>query len=214
MEEIETIQQEVQETVQEKEIVAPIKKKATKKVSGTKVPGTGTKVPGMKVEVGGIAVHSVNGEVEYSVKIELPRQEDWQMYLKEAAELALRKESLAYVGVLSYPVDDEEECEVEASFIGKDPRDLTRDELFAAKCYYGLRGIKCAEDLRTARMGVYKQLCMALERPAPKNEMIKAWPELICRRVLTPAGDTLTKQTQPIKFIPDGDNWIKKVVIE
>ena len=171
-------------------------------------------VPGMTVEVGGIAVHTLDGETEYSVTLNLPRRECWRMYLKEGAEMALRKKSLNYAGVVSYPVDDEKETMVPVSFIGKDPRELSRDEIFMAKCYYGLRGIKCAEDVREARIKVYKQLCTLLELPVPENDLMKTWPELVMRRLRTPAGDTLTAQTQPIRFIPDGDTWIKKVIIE
>lgn len=171
------------------------------------------KVPGMRVEVTGIAVHAIKGEVEYTTVLTLPRREHWRMFLEEGVTLALRKEDANYMGVISHYIDNEDEVDVDVTFIGKDPRNLNRDEIFAAKCYYGLRGIKCAEDLRAARMMVYKQLCELLSMEVPKDDLIKKWPTLTLCKLYAPSGDSMCPKNTPIKFIPDGGSiWIKKFI--
>lgn len=179
-------------------------------------PGVENKrtVKGLKVRISGVYVHAIKGEVEYDIEFTLPRREDYKCYIKEAVTMELKKKDANVQGVITHYFDDEHEVDVPVTFFGKSPFDLTKDELFAAKCYYGLRGIKCDEDKRAAQIGVYRQICMALGLNVPQDESnVRQWEALALMPMRFPNGNTITRQKQPITFIDEGEYWIKKVIL-
>lgn len=164
------------------------------------------KVGAMRVSVAGTYVHATRGEVDYATEVIIPRRDDWRAYLQEATLAKLRASDANIQYVITYYVDDEKETETEVSFFGKTPFDLTRDELLAAKCYYGLRAIKCFEDKRAAQTAMYKRLAsrLGMEIPAGENN-VKQWQEIKLLPLVTPQGDALVKMS----FEQRDGAWIK-----
>lgn len=187
----------VQETV-----VAEPEQKKTREKKATKVAGT-------RVTVTGTYVHATRGEVEYTVDVVIPRREDWRAYLQEAILAKLKASDANVQYVITYYVDDDKECDVEVSFLGKTPFDLTREELFLAKCYYGLRAIKCFDEKRAAQTATYKRLAARLGMEVPDGENnIKQWPPLKLLPLVTPQGDALARMS----FEERDGAWIKRIL--
>lgn len=172
------------------------REKKTQKVGATKVTATGT------------YVHATKGEVEYTTDVVIPRREGWRAYLQESVLTKLRASDANIQHVITFYVDDEKDTETDVSFLGKTPFDLTREELFAAKCYYGLRSIQCHEDKRAAQTTMYRRLCSRLGLKAPESDdNVKQWPTLKLLPLVTPEGDELRAMT----FEERDGVWIKHV---
>jgi len=193
-------------------VVKKMSEKPTPEKTTEKVESKKTKVQGIEVDIAGIYIDSLRKEVKYDKTLTIPRREDAKVFFQEAVLMALLAEDADVRVVAYYPAKRRpREVDVEVSFIGKTPFDLEADELFAAKCYYGLRNIRCDRNIMKAQKQVYMQICEKLELQKPTSEYTEEWPIMTLKVMRTPNGDTLVNQRDPIRFIDDGDYWTKKV---
>lgn len=185
------------------------KPKKTSKPKATKV-ADGVEVDGVCIEVVGEAVHSNKGSQQYRVSVTIPRRENSGLYLREAILMELRKTDLLFAGVATWNVESVAEVSVPVSFIGKNIFDLSRDECFAVKAYYGLGGFTCHDgDLRTAQKEIYRRFAKFFDINNGKTEEYLKWQPIVLKRMACPQGDTVLPKDLPVAFENGGDVFIK-----
>ena len=186
----------------------PVKEK---KAKAKKEPvADGVSVDGVCVEVVGEAVHNNKGVQQYHVSVKIPRRENSGLYLREAILMQLRKEDLLYSGVLTWNTESVSHAEVPVTFIGKNIFDLSRDECFAAKAYYGLGGFACHDgDLRTLQKEIYRRFAKFFNIDNGKSEEYLKWEPIVLKRMVCPQGDTVLPVDLPVAFDDFGDSFRK-----
>lgn len=202
----ETENVQVAEPTPEVAAETPVKAKSTK----AKKDSSATSVDGVCIEVVGEAVHSNRGSEQYRVSVNIPRRENSGLYLREAILMELRKKDLLYSGVATWNVESVTEVSVPVSFIGKNIFDLSRDECFAVKAYYGLGGFTCHDgDLRTAQKEIYRRFAKFFGINNGKTEEYLKWQPIVLKRMACPEGDTVLPKDLPVAFENGGDVFIK-----
>lgn len=167
-------------------------------------------VNGIELDVVGEAIHSNKGASQYRVTVKIPRRENYGLYLKEAILMELRKTDLLYSGVATWNVDRIEKTTVPVSFIGKDVFDLSREECFMAKAYYGLGGFQCFDgDLRTVQKEIYRRFATFFHIDNGASEEYLKWENIVLKRMVCPQGDTVVPEELPVAFDDFGDTFRK-----
>lgn len=167
-------------------------------------------VDGIELDVVGEAIHSNKGASQYRVTVKIPRRENYGLYLKEAILMELRKADLLYSGVATWNVDRIEKTTVSISFIGKDVFDLSREECFMAKAYYGLGGFQCFDgDLRTVQKEIYRRFATFFHIDNGASEEYLKWENIVLKRMVCPQGDTVIPEELPVAFDDFGDTFRK-----
>lgn len=167
-------------------------------------------VNGVELDVVGEAIHSNKGASQYRVTVKIPRRENYGLYLKEAILMELRKADLLYSGVATWNVDRIEKITVPVSFIGKDVFDLSREECFMAKAYYGLGGFQCFDgDLRTVQKEIYRRFATFFHIDNGASEEYLKWENIVLKRMVCPQGDTVIPEELPVAFDDFGDTFRK-----
>lgn len=190
--------------------VEPSAPKASKPKTSKPKKEDGVEVEGVEVEVVGEAVHSNNGSQQYRVSVKIPRRVNYSLYLREAILMNLHKTDLLYTGVVTWNIDKLDISPVEVTFIGKNVFDLSRDECFAVKAYYGLGGFQCFDgDLRTVQKEVYRRFAQFFGINNGASEEYLKWKPIILKRMACPQGDTVIPQELPVAFDDLGDCFRK-----
>ena len=167
-------------------------------------------VDGVELDVVGEAIHSNKGASQYRVTVKIPRRENYGLYLKEAILMELRKADLLYSGVATWNVDKIEKITVPVSFIGKAVFDLSREECFMAKAYYGLGGFQCFDgDLRTVQKEIYRRFATFFHIDNGASEEYLKWENIVLKRMVCPQGDTVIPEELPVAFDNFGDTFRK-----
>nr|DAO76767.1 MAG TPA: hypothetical protein [Microviridae sp.] len=146
----------------------------------TDTPAT-KKIPAVKITVSGQIVGRDNKAESYEFDdIVLPQCENVLSYMKQAVLLRFKKDgqAVALEDIITYYLDDEQETEMDATFIGKDILQFTEDEVLAAKIYYKLKSVVINQGIRQARVSLYKACCRVMGRlePDDTNTQIAKWP--------------------------------------
>jgi len=167
-------------------------------------------VEGMCLDVVGEAMHSNTGATQYRVTVKIPRRENYGLYLKEAVLMELRKTDLLYSGIVTWNLEKIEKCSVPVSFIGKDVFDLSRDECYLAKAYYGLGGFQCFDgDLRTVQKEIYRRFAKFFGIDNGATEEYLKWQQITLKQMVCPQGDTVLPAELPVAFDDLGDVFRK-----
>lgn len=200
-----------QPTVETPVVETPVeekpKKTSTKKT--TKAADT-TDVDGVEIVVVGEAIHSNKGSQQYNVTVKIPRRENSGLYLREAILMELRKTDLLFAGVASWNTDSVQLVSVPVTFIGKNVFDLSRDECFAVKAYYGLGGFTCHDgDLRTVQKEIYRRFAKFFKIDNGNSEEYLKWQPITLKRMVCPQGDTVLPTDLPVAFDDFGDSFRK-----
>lgn len=199
--------------VETQEVSAPVEKpvnKTTKTTRTKKESNDSFNVSGVAIDVVGEAVHSNKGPQQYRKTIKIPRREDYQLYLREAILMDLRKDDLLFAGVTTWNVDKIEEIDVPVTFIGKKIFDLSRDECFAVKAYYGLGGFTCHDgDLRTLQKEIYRRFAKFFNIDNGATDEYLKWEPIVLKRMVCPEGDTVLPAELPVAFDDFGDSFRK-----
>ena len=139
------------------------------------------KIPAIKITVSGQIVGRDNRGESYEFNdIVLPQCENVMSYMKQAVLLRFKKDGriVALEDIITYYLDDEQETEMDATFMGKDVLTFTEDEVLAAKIYYKLKSVVINQGIRQARVSLYKACCRVMNRPEPEetDTQIAKWP--------------------------------------
>ncbi len=139
------------------------------------------KIPAVKITVSGQIVGRDNKAESYEFDdIVLPQCENVLSYMKQAVLLRFKKDgqTVALEDIITYYLDDEQETEMDATFIGKDILQFTEDEVLAAKIYYKLKSVVINQGIRQARVSLYRACCRVMGRPEPDDTdtQIAKWP--------------------------------------
>lgn len=165
---------------------------------------------GTKITVVGEAIHSKDGSAQYRTTVVIPRTENYSLYLREAILMKLRQEDLLYVGVVTWNVDKIEKTDAPITFVGKNIFDLSRDECFAAKAYYGLGGFTCYDgDLRTVQKEIYRRFAKWFGIDNGTVTECLEWEPIVLKAYKAPKGDTVLPAELPVAFDDAGDVFIK-----
>lgn len=200
---------ETQEVVTE-QVETPVEEPKKAPKAKKKAEPEGIMVEGVQIDVVGEAIHSNKGSSQYRVSVKIPRREDYQLYLREAILMNLRQDDLLFAGVTTWNTDKIENVEVPVSFIGKNIFDLSRDECFAVKAYYGLGGFACHDgDLRTVQKEIYRRFAHFFNINNGASEEYLKWQPITLKRVACPEGDTVLPSELPVAFDDLGDCFRK-----
>lgn len=200
-----------QPTVETPEVAAPeAKTKKTTKKKKEVIEDTSVTVEGVWIDVVGEAIHSNKGSSQYRVSVQIPRREDYQLYLRESILMKLREEDLLFAGVTTWNTDKIENVEVPVSFIGKNVFDLSRAECFAVKAYYGLGGFVCHDgDLRTVQKEIYRRFATFFNINNGGSDEYLKWQPIVLKRMICPEGDTVLPAELPVAIDNYGDSFRK-----
>ena len=139
------------------------------------------KIQALRVSVSGTYVKD-RGSESYSFEdIVLPACQNVMSYLKQAVMLRFKDEGIRVPleDIIEYFLDDEQETEMEATFLNKDIFEFTEYEVLCAKIYYKLKQVVVDQGIRQARVSLYKACCRTMGRPVPADTdtQIKSWPK-------------------------------------
>lgn len=139
------------------------------------------KVAAIKVAVSGVYVNSnKKGESYEFDDIVLPKCENVMPFLKQAVFLRFKQAGnpVSLEDIITYYLDDEEDVEMDATFLNKDVLKLTEQEVLCAKIYYKLKSVVIDQGVRQARVSAYKAVCKVMGRPTPleTDTQIAKWP--------------------------------------
>ena len=208
---LETVETTPVQAVDTPEVAAPVEesKKTVKTRKKTEYKNE-ISVEGVCIDVVGEAVHSNKGSSQYKVSVNIPRREDYQLYLREAILMKLREEDLLFAGVSTWNTDKIENIEVPVSFIGKNIFDLSRAECFAVKAYYGLGGFTCHDgDLRTVQREIYRRFAQFFNINNGASDEYLKWQPIVLKKMICPDGDTVLPAELPVAFDDFGDSFRK-----
>lgn len=198
--------QEVEKTPEVQPEVEKEPKKTTKKAKKE----TETTVEGVRITVVGEAVHSSEGIKQYRVTVDVPRRENFGLYTKESILTELKKTDLLFNGIITHNIDSVERIDVPVTFIGKNVFDLTRNECAFAKAYYGLGGFKCYDgDLRTVQREIYRRFARFFHINNGTIKEYLKWQPIVLKKMITPYGDTVLPEKDPVAFDDLGDCFRK-----
>lgn len=174
----ESEQEEIKKAAEEKK-KAKVAQKANAKVKP--LDDGNVKVPAIRVAVSGVFVNDLKKGESYEFDdIVLPKCENIMSYLKQAVFLRFKQEGkpVALEDIITYYLDDEEDVEMDATFLNKDVLKLTEQEVLCAKIYYKLKGVSIDQGVRQARVSAYKAVCKVMGRKAPDDTdtQIAKWP--------------------------------------
>ena len=208
---LETVETTPVQAVDTPEVAAPVEEsKKTVKTRKKAEDKSETTVDGVCIDVVGEAIHSNKGSSQYRVSVNIPRREDYQLYLREAILMKLREEDLLFAGVTTWNTDKIENIEVPVSFIGKNVFDLSRAECFAVKAYYGLGGFTCHDgDLRTVQREIYRRFAQFFNINNGASDEYLKWQPIVLKKMVCPDGDTVLPAELPVAFDDFGDSFRK-----
>lgn len=140
---------------------------------------TSTKIPGVRISVSGYYVNR-DVKVDYEFDdIELPAVDNLLSYVKQAIFLRFKKDGKTVLpeDIISYFLDDEEDTEIDATFLNKNVLTLTEEEVLHAKMFFQLKGVAIDQGVRAARIALYKSICLRMgqQAPAETDTQIKKW---------------------------------------
>lgn len=152
---------------------------AKSKSSKVKV-ATDNKIPALKIAISGQIVGDNNKAESYEFEdVVIPACPNPMPYLKQVVLLKYKRmgRALDKSDIITHYLDDEEDCEMEATFLGKDVLTLTEEEVLDAKIYFKLKGVVIDQGVRNARVSLYRACCRTMGRPEPDETdmQIKKW---------------------------------------
>lgn len=123
----------------------------------------------LKIRVVGTLIDKT-GFTAYDVEPTIPycSEKEYQYFLQRFVKLELMKNRVAFSEIVDRPIESVEECEIEATFIGKSPFDLTKEECYIAASYYNLKPMP---DVKTPSL-------MAVQKALYAAYIIQRTPEL------------------------------------
>lgn len=165
----------IKKDAEEKKVQAASKAKTTK----IKVEQD-NKIPALKLAISGQIVGENNKAESYEFDdVVIPACTNPMSYLKQVVILRFKKlgRALDKSDIITHYLDDEEDCEMDATFLGKDVLALTEEEVLAAKIYFKLKGVAIDQGVRQARVSLYRACCRVMGRPEPDetDTQIKKW---------------------------------------
>lgn len=171
----------IAEAEAKKAAVAKSKTSGTSKSKTEPSAAKTVKIPAIKIAVSGQIVGHGNKAESYEFDdIIVPECENVMSYMKQAVLLRFKKDGriIPLEDIITYYLDNEEETEMDATFIGKDVLQFTEDEVLAAKIYYKLKSVVINQGIRQARVSLYRACCRVMGRPEPDdtNTQIAKWP--------------------------------------
>lgn len=137
--------------------------KVTKSKSGKNV------LKGLKIKVIGTLINK-EGATAYEVEPIIPycNEREYQYFLQRFVQLELIKKGIAFSSIIDRPIESVDECDIDPTWIGKSPFELTKDECYMAAAYYGLKPMP---DVKTPSL-------MAIQKALYAAYVIKITPEL------------------------------------
>lgn len=171
----------IAEAEAKKAAVAKSKTSGTSKSKAEPAAAKTVKIPAIKIAVSGQIVGRDNKAESYEFDdIIVPECENVMSYMKQAVLLRFKKDGriIPLEDIITYYLDNEEETEMDATFIGKDVLQFTEDEVLAAKIYYKLKSVVINQGIRQARVSLYRACCRVMGRPEPDDTdtQIAKWP--------------------------------------